>query len=191
MKKVSIKVSILVSDLKTVVEALETGKITMADILALINNKKEDNQGKKNEINLIVDYSRTVQEMINAGNYGWTNSDITEKHFPLPTEINGKQVSVSTKLFHFYLSISSKDAIAEMDKAGYRPATLTELLALGEAYPELQKEFPIVALGSVWRDGGGDRRVPVLRFSDYRRKLFLNWFDGDWPDDYRFLGVRK
>ena len=36
-------VSISVSDLKTVVEALETGGITMADILVLIN-KKEDNQ---------------------------------------------------------------------------------------------------------------------------------------------------
>ena len=186
------KVSISVSDLKTVVEALETGEISMADILALIN-KKEDNQTKEktDEITLTVDYSRTVQEMINAGNYEWINSDITAKHFPLPTELNGKKVPVSTKLFHFNRSISSKDAIAEMDKAGYRPATLAELLALGEAHPELQREFPIVALGSVWRVAYVNRNVPVLSFDDYRRRLILVWFGHGWGGRCRFLGVRK
>jgi undecaprenyl-diphosphatase len=53
------------------------------------------------------------------------------------------------KLFHFNRDISSEDAIAEMDKDGFRPATLAELLALGEAQPELQKQFPIIALSSV------------------------------------------
>ncbi len=185
-------VSISVSDLKTVVEALETGGITMADILVLIN-KKENNQAKEkiDEVALTIDYSRTLQEMINAGNYGWTNSNITEKHFPLPTELNGKNVPVSTKLFHFNRSISSTDATSEMDKAGYRPATLAELLALGEVNPELQKKFPIVALGSVWRDASDGRDVPVLDFDGNRRKLYLVWFDDGWPDDCRFLGVCK
>lgn len=186
------KVSISVSDLKTVVEALETGEITMADILALIN-KKEDNQTKEktDEITLTVDYSRTVQEMINAGNYDWTNNDITVKHFPLPTELSGKKVPVSTKLFHFNRSISSKDATSEMDKAGYRPATLAELLALGEAHPELQKEFPLVALGSVWRYARVDRLVPFLYFVLIKRELHLHWFDYDCSDSFRFFGVRK
>jgi hypothetical protein len=78
-----------------------------------------------------------------------------------------------------------------MDKAGYRPATLAELLALGEAHPELQKEFPIVALGSIWHDADGNRDVPVLSFDGSRRKLFLNWFVNDWYVNFRFLGVRK
>jgi hypothetical protein len=185
------KVSISVSDLKTVVDALETGEITMTDILLLIN--KQDNQVKEktDEITFIIDYSRTVQEMIKAGNYDWTNSNITEKHFPLPTELKGKKVEVSSKLFHFNRPIGSKDAISEMDKAGYRPATLAELLVLGEAHPELQKEFPIVALGSVWRDVSDDRRVPVLGFGGYERRLGLRWFGLGWNDSYRFLGVRK
>jgi hypothetical protein len=185
------KVSISVSDLKTVVEALETGEITIADILALIN--KKDNQIKENtdEIALTVDYSCTVQEMINAGNYGWINNDITAKHFPLSTELNGKKVPVSTKLFHFNHTISSKDATSEMDKAGYRPATLAELLALGEAHPELQKEFPIVALGSIWLSAYDDRVVPVLSFDFSKRRLVLGWFGDGWNGNCRFLGVRK
>ena len=184
------KSSILVSDLKTVVEALERGEITMADILAL-NLKEKKN--KTDEIALTVDYSQTVQEMINAGNYGWTHREITEKHFPLPTELNGKQVPVTnvTKLFYFNRNISSEAAISEMDKAGYRPATLAELLALGEAHPELQRQFPIVALGSVWRDTRDDRRVPVLDFGGNERRLSLRWFDYGWPGRCRFLGARK
>jgi len=129
--------------------------------------------------------------MIEAGKYDWTSSDITEKHFLLPTELNGENVSVSTKLFHFNHVISSKNAITEMYKAGYRPAALAELLALGEAHPELQKEFPIVALGSIWCGRGGNHDVPVLNFDEDGRELVLNWFVNDWFCSCRFLGVRK
>jgi len=143
------------------------------------------------EIKLTVDYSRTLKEMINAGNYGWANDDITEKNFPLPTKLLGKKITASTKLFHFDRRISSEDAISEMNKAGYRPATLAELLALGEAHPELQKEFPIVALGSVWRGEDGGHVVPVLGFGGHRRGLVLYWLGNVWPDVCRFFGVRK
>jgi len=164
-------------------KVMEEKNLSITEVITLIRGK--------NEFDLSVDYSRTVQEMIEAGNYDWTNNDITEKIFPLPTELSGQKTTVSSKLFHFNRLISSEDAINEMDAAGFRPATLAELLALGEAHPELQKEFPIVALSSVWRDAYGDRHVPVLFFVDYRRGLGLGWFGRDWGSDYRFLGVRK
>jgi len=171
---------------------IEDNNLSIAEAIERIQDKKvRDEQPKNDEIVLSVDYSRTVQEMINAGKYGWTNDNITEKHFPLPTELNGKKVSVSTKLFHFNRPINSQDAIKEMDKAGYRPATLAELLALGEKQPELQKEFPIVALGSIWTDANGNRNVPYLDVNGHKRKLNLNWFDNDWNDNCRFLAVRK
>ena len=135
---------------------------------------------------LNVNYSRTLKEMIIAGNYDWINGDIKEKNFPLPTELLGKKITASNKLFHFNRSISSENAISEMNKAGYRPATLAELLALGEAYPEQQKEFPIVALGSIWC-----RTVPGFGFVDFERRLGLAWFGIGWEYNYRFLAVRK
>ncbi len=180
-------------ELQKLFEAMEEKNLSITDFITLIQQGKSESVEAKplaKEFDLSVDYSRTVQEMINVGNYDWTNRDITEKHFPLPVELNGKQ-AVSTKLFHFDRSISNKDAISEMDKAGYCPATLAELFALGEAHPELQKEFPIVALGSVWRPAGDDRYVPVLLFDGNERRLFLSWFGGDWGDVCRFLGVRK
>jgi hypothetical protein len=48
-----------------------------------------------------------------------------------------------------------------------------------------------IRLGSIWHNANDNRNVPVLNFDDNKRKLNLNWFDNDWNDNYRFLGVRK
>ncbi|MCX6798155.1 MAG: hypothetical protein NTX66_03030 [Candidatus Falkowbacteria bacterium] len=149
------------------------------------------------EFVLIVNYARTLDEMIAAGNYDDKNGDINADHFPLPVELNGQAIEVKAKLFHFNRLINRKNAIAEMDKAGYRPATIAELLALGEAQPELQKQFPILALASVWQDGDGDRSVAYLCADGGRRELELSWFGnvlgglGDFSGGCRFLAVRK
>ncbi|MCR4280067.1 MAG: hypothetical protein NUV82_01420 [Candidatus Komeilibacteria bacterium] len=145
----------------------------------------------KEVFTLVVNYDQTLKKMIEAGKYDLVNRCITEENFPLSNELAGKKTSVSAKLFHFDRSISSEDAISEMDRAGYRPATLAELLALGEAQPELQRQFPIIALGSVWRDAYGDRDVPELSVDGYERRLFLDWFDRDWDARCRFFAVRK
>ena len=179
------------SELHELVSAIEDSNLSIPEVIARIKGKEQIKDGEEN-ITLTVDYSRTLKEMINAGNYGWANDDITEKNFPLPTKLLGKKITASTKLFHFDRRISSEDAISEMNKAGYRPASLPELLALGEIHPELQKDFPIVALGSVWCGEDGHRDVPVLTFNDSRRELYLGWLDyHDWDDYCRFFGVRK
>jgi hypothetical protein len=72
-----------------------------------------------------------------------------------------------------------------MDEIGYRPATLAEVLALRVA-----KQFPIVALGSVWQFPGG-RRVPCLDWDGSERSLDLGWFESGWRVIYRFAAVRK
>jgi len=135
---------------------------------------------------LIIDYSRTIQEMINAGNYDWANSEIIRNNFSLPTELSGKKVSVPTKLFYFKYSMDSLNVINEMNEAGHRPATLAELLALGEIQPELQKQFQIIALNSIT-----SHLVPVLSFYNSERIINLGWFGNGWQKKSRFLGVCK
>ena len=134
------------------------------------------------EITLTINYSRTLQEMIDAGNYDWVDNYFTEKGSLLLDSIGSSEASVSVKIFKLKGFIFSEDAVAEMLKDGFRPATLAELLALGEAYPEIQKENPIIALYSVYF-------VPVL-FSDNDRSLGITGH-GLWGSGYRFLGVRK
>ncbi|HEY4476338.1 MAG TPA: hypothetical protein VI954_02465, partial [Candidatus Paceibacterota bacterium] len=96
------------------------------------------------------------------------------------------------ELVQFNRYISTDEALRELDKVGMRPAELHELLAFGEKYPDVQREFPIVALGSVWDDQIGYRCfVPYLHGNGLGRRLFLNWVEGDWREFYRFAAVRK
>ena len=78
-----------------------------------------------------------------------------------------------------------------MDKAGYRPANLPELLSLGASQPELQRQFPIVAPGSVWQYRYSDRYVPYLWNDGVKRYLHLHLFAYDWYPVCRFAVARK
>ena len=137
---------------------------------------------------VLVDYSKSLTEMIQAGKYDWKNDDITSGHFPI--EGSGQQEK-EVVFFHFGRDISSNDAIAEMEKAGYRPARIEELLALGASQPELQKQFPFVGLGSAWQHPGGSRHVPCLGWHGVGRGLGLRWFGRGWRENWRFAAVRK
>ncbi|MFA6158536.1 MAG: hypothetical protein WC763_02820 [Candidatus Paceibacterota bacterium] len=127
-----------------------------------------------------------LAEMVALGRYDWVSEHINEKNFPPESLVLGSD----PKVFHFNRYISSEDAIAEMEKKGYRPATLGDLLDYGAKNPEEQREYPIVALGSVAVLDDG-RRVACLGGHGSARRLSLHGFDGDWGGHCRFLAVRK
>lgn len=91
---------------------------------------------------------------------------------------------------HFNREIKSEEAIAEMDKQGYRPATHLEMYAFQKANPALQSRFWIIALGS-FAVLGDDRCVTVLRGASRERIFDVDWFDDGWGTGCRFLFVRK
>jgi len=139
---------------------------------------------------LSVDYGRSLEQMIAAGQYDWTNSDITAKRFP----VQGVGiVQYEAKLFHFDRSTASQDnvdAIKADDPANpWEPGKIEHLLSFGEKYPEEQRKYPIVALGSV-ASVYGFRFVPCLGRSVAERGLRLDWWYYDWDGRCRFLAVR-
>ncbi len=123
---------------------------------------------------------KTLKQLIDSKKFDWVNSDI-EKNFKLE-----KVRNLEYKLFHFDKYISSENTIKEMEKDGYIPANLTELLSWKDWNG---KDF-VVALGSV-AGVGGDRRVACLRRDDSGRRLDLGWFDAGWGGSVRFLAVRN
>ncbi len=137
---------------------------------------------------LSVDYNRSIEEGIKAGKYDWFNNDITSSHFP-SEETGIKEVPLD--LIHFGKDKTTDEVLSELDKTGMRPVTLKELLALSEKHPDLQREFPIIALGSVWQDPGGGRCCADLDGSGSERGLGLCWVGGRWDDGCRFAAVRK
>lgn len=137
---------------------------------------------------VMVDETLEVMDAIAEGKFDWVNENITNRNFPKPKDCIRSTRDMA--LFHFGKNMSSEDAIARMVAEGYRPATIWELLAFARDNPDLQRRFPIVALGS----GAvidGLHRVAFL-YRDGSRRLFrLSWIDDGWGDHCRFLAVRK
>ena len=134
-----------------------------------------------------VNYDLSVESLVANGKYDWKNENITNKNFP--TTKKG-EVSLNMELVHFNQTLTSEEVIADLKKRGFRPAELHELLSFGIQYPEEQRKYPIVALGSVWRWDVG-RRVPYLDGDGGKRDLNLDYFDSLWVGYCRFLAVRE
>ena len=143
---------------------------------------------QKDSYPISVDYERSVEDGVKAGLYDYTNPNITSINFK--TKRKGK-ADLVVELVRFNTRISTDYALRELDRMGYRPVELRELLAFGEKYPEVQRKFPIIALGSAWWRRDGVRRVPCLYGSGSRRDLYLHWVEYGWGLFYRFAAVRK
>lgn len=121
-----------------------------------------------------------LSKLISSCKFDYSNPNIVDGFFEQP-----KEISNDYKLFHFDRYISSEDAIKEMQKEGYRPANVWELLK----YNWNNKNW-VVALGSV-AEVRGVRDVPSLFRDVSERHLHLfDWY-GDWGADDRFLAVRN
>lgn len=128
--------------------------------------------------------------MIDAGDYDEISKNITEANFP-PTEIIVMAPQVSnTRLFKFGSDTSSDDIILEMNKEGYLPGKMGDLLHFGAT--RSLSGCVLVALGSVTKIDNREL-VPGIDFciGDYDRYLFLWHSDTKWLGRHRtlFLGV--
>lgn len=139
---------------------------------------------------ITVNYAQSLEEMIAAGKYDWTDEYITAENFQI--QGNGV-VNLEIVLFHPNRDIESEDVVKELDQMGLRPATLPELCAYGAKYPETQREFPIVALDSSWVGPSGECPVPCLDGDECSRERLLDlyyWAD-EWDADVRFAAVLR
>jgi len=119
-----------------------------------------------------------LKETIQKLNFDYINSDITEKNFPKP----------KVQAIKLGKEVSSEEALRLLDEKGLRPATLYELLDYAK---EWNGEDYVVALGSVWQDSSGRRRVPFLGRYYGGRVLNLSSWDGGWLDFWFFAAVSK
>lgn len=179
-------------EIQKIVEVIEDSNLSTFEVIRLIKNSGQSKSlvNVAEEIKLVIDYNQTIGQAITRGNYKWLDRDITAKNFPISRGVIGKKIEVFTKLFYFDYDINSDDVISKMAKDGYLPAVLMELLALGFLFPGLQRQHPIVALGSVWNVVKGHPFAPCLDVNNYERGLGLYASTLNWRD-YWFLGVQK
>lgn len=123
----------------------------------------------------------TLKKTIAALRFDYTNPDI-EKHFEYETPR-----SDDYRLFYFDCETTSEDAIREMERCSYSPATLSELLAY--AKDEWNDSDWVFALGSVAKVDLS-RRVPCLGRDRSGRGLYLGFWSVRWDRYCRFLAIR-
>lgn len=141
---------------------------------------------------LVVDYTRPLKKGIMAGRYDYVNRNVTEGNFPSGrTEKGKRKKKVAFSFFHPDKEVESDEALEQIERDGCRPATLKELLSFGQAKPELQRQFPIIALGSIWVSPDGGRSVVGLWGDSKERRLTISYFVRRWSRRHRFLGILK
>ncbi len=138
---------------------------------------------------VLVDYEMSIKKEIERGKYNWVNSNITQKKFP--TKKKGK-FEVEITLFYFNRYISGKDALKEINKAGYRPAELRELLALEANCSDFQKKLLIVAFDSMrWFLFKHCKAICLYGGSSGYRGLGLIRLNRSWGATCFFAVVRR
>ena len=94
---------------------------------------------------LTVDYSRSIEAAVNACKFSFANNEINSANFKDSTIGSRELLAVLVKVSRYADPGAITDKMASI---GYRPASLKELLALAEEYPEAQQGATIVALSA-------------------------------------------
>ena len=174
-------------------------------IATLIACSHNSNSGVPLDLNanfyITVDYTQSPLDMITSGHYDWRDDNI-----PYSFLINNDgtltdgsfsgsesgQVKLNIKLVHYTRPMESGDILKDLAQRSLRPATLPELLAFGAAYPDVQRQFKVVALGSaVCLVQNGHRHVPYLGGDHSYRWLRLQLLMGQWWPECCFAAVPK
>ena len=140
---------------------------------------------------LTIDYGKSFSDMIAGGSFGWVNGEVTENHFP----ISGTGlVECEAGLVRFGGPISSPQAEREIQAADprrpWKAARTEHMLALAAHHPLEQTKSPIAGLDAVINIHG-KRGVLILYGGGGKRNIRVDGWDGDWPDVFAFLVVRR
>ncbi len=122
-----------------------------------------------------------IARQAEVAKFSWLDPNITVRNFP--------DVGLNTehaKVYSFPSPVSFNEVVEKMERDGYQPANLMELLVYSQGLPD-SKDF-ICALGQSWRDEWGYLRFPTAWYGE-KRSVYLTWHNDWWPKDSKFLAV--
>ena len=131
----------------------------------------------------IIDKNKNVDVLLRKANITWASQYINSFQI--------KEVDSQIALFHFNRKLASEDVIAEMNKAGYQPATIWDLFDIAEQHRILLDSFKIVALGTRSREGFVSDMIPFLGYGTNGVFMSQYEFEIEWGADKRFAAVKK
>ena len=156
----------------------------VADLVALA-------KAASNVLQISVSGNRTTEQVVAAGNYSWSNSNITSQLFPWRRRNWKRTIELVDMTQHGFPSdYSFADSLAVLQKLGLDRPVYEDGLLTGEQHSEKQSERPIMfPHESVVVDGR--LSVVYLWNNAGNRKLNLYWTDSGWHSGVLVAGVRK
>ncbi|MBA3841703.1 MAG: hypothetical protein H0X39_03635 [Actinobacteria bacterium] len=133
---------------------------------------------------VMIDYGQPLAQLIAAGDYDHVNRHITEASWPVQ---RGDPALRELTLVHLSAVTSTDNLLHTLDELEVRSGEIEELLAFGAAYPQAQRQSPIVAVGAL----DPYHRRPFLWGSPRVRHLDLRFDEKIWSGNIRFLTVRR
>ena len=131
---------------------------------------------------------KTVNRLVVEGGYDYVNDNVSDAHFPV---IENEEEQDEIFLVPITHHMSNAEVTQLLDEWNLKDTNIKEELSLGIAHPGLQRQGPIVARGSTWRDSGGNLMVPYLNSFEAGRDLDLVALGGGWFPGWQFAAVRK
>ncbi|MDD4290214.1 MAG: hypothetical protein PHH83_02955 [Patescibacteria group bacterium] len=154
---------------------------------------------------LTVNYNLASKNIIRAGHYDneeyiFSNSwylPITK--YKLAEKISNKKEVVG-QLFNYTASeLTITEVISQMEKAGFYPANILELLTFGVQYPEIQRVINVISIQSVLESHELGPFLACLYGNKYSRELSFKLFSREngfcWNTSGHFkdyaLGIKQ
>ncbi len=130
---------------------------------------------------------RSTEELVAAGEYGYAHSCVNSENFPARCAPGGRAREII--LIEFDHEVTSEEAMTVAAQSGLERPMYEDALYFGIAYPDVQRQRPVVFLHDPWFGFFGRRDVLCLWTNGGRRELGLEGFEGSWSPDYRFAFV--
>jgi hypothetical protein len=130
--------------------------------------------------------SRSTEQLVEAGGYGYAHSCVTSDNFPVRAGAPGPAEIV---LVGFEGAVTAAEALAEAARRGLARPTYEDALHFGAEHPEAQRAHSIVFLHDPWVGFFGRRDVLCLWSNAGRRELGLEGFDDRFGPECRFAFV--
>ncbi len=138
------------------------------------------------EFPLQLNGDRTMDEMVQAGNYDGVHSYINQEKFPLEMH---DPLEVVVELVDLARIAPSPEAVEEFARRGLRRPSHEEAVYFGAQYADIQRHRPIVWPHEPYQHADGSPRVLVHFGGTGYRTLDLFW-DSSWGAYCLFAGIR-
>lgn len=124
-----------------------------------------------------------ISSLIGQANFDYINPDVRN--------FGTKKVNLGEfYLVHFGEPSYTEEVESVLGTEKLMPANVCDLLAFSIVYPDLQRTFPIVAIGSCWENKPGNKLVAALWGGEKSRELNMCSISTKWVGEDRFLVFR-